>query len=162
MAHSRKNKSLSVLIALPLALSLGACSYSTGSSYYDSYDVNQVQRVDRGVIESWRAVTVQTEKKVGKHVGIGLGALAGSEIGGRGAGGVAGAILGGLLGGALGRDVDKSAGRKEGFDYVILTEDGDRISLVDISDQPLPVGAPVLISYGNRTRIQLDSSRIEN
>ena len=163
MVQSQSTKKKSVrrsLLALPLVLVLGACTYDTGSNVYRAGDVNQVQDIDRGVVESWRAVTVQTEKPVGKFVGAGVGAAAGADIGGRGAGGVIGAIVGGLVGGAVGNSVDEAAGRRQGFEYIVVLDNGSRVSIVDTSDEPIPAGAPVILQYGSRTRIRLDNSRI--
>lgn len=149
-----------VLILLSVSLILGACTANTNSDRYYSSEINQVQSVERGVVESWREVEVRTDTGGGTTIGVGAGAVTGAAIGGRGSSGLIGALVGGVLGGLVGSDIDKSVGTKRGFEYIIVTPENERLSIVDVSERPIPVGAPVILQLGSRTRIRLDESRI--
>ena len=148
---------LKVAALLPLAFSVVACGPSVSPNTYDAHSVGEVRRAERGTIESYRWVKIQGKSGVGTVAGAGVGAAAGSTIGNGGAESVIGAIGGALIGGMIGNSVEKSASTKSGFEYVIRTETGSLVTLVQADDQPLPEGAPVLILFsGSRSRIVFD------
>jgi len=155
-----KNKNIKLAIAMPLALFAGACSSDLSSRSYESHSVGEVRRIERGTIESYRWVEISGKTGVGTVAGAGIGAAAGSTIGsgrGRGAENVIGAIGGALLGGLIGSSIEKSATKRSGFEYVIRTESGALVSIVQVDKQPLPEGAPVLIHFsGSRSRVVFD------
>ncbi len=150
-----------LLLALPAALMLGACSVNHSPNSYDSRAVGQVNRVERGTIESYRWVQIERrDSGVGTLAGAGIGAAAGSKIGsgrGRGAENVIGAIGGALLGGLIGNSIEKSGSKKGGFEYLIRTESGALVSIVQQDTSPLPEGAPVVIMFsGSQSRVVFD------
>ncbi len=148
--------SLKYAVALPLALFAGACAPDLSSGSYDAHSVGEVRRVERGTIESYRWVNIKGRSGVGTLAGAGVGAAAGSTIG-SGAGSVIGAIGGALLGGAIGSGIEKSASSQGGFEYVIRTESGSLVTMVQADKEPLPEGVPVLILFnGSRSRIVFD------
>lgn len=143
-----------------LAATLSACTTNPSPNSYDADAVGLVRRAEQGEVVSYRWVEVRTEKGVGTVVGAGVGGAVGSTIG-RGGTGVAGAIGGALIGGLLGNAIDKQAGRKNGFEYVVRTNSGELVTLVQLDAQPIPEGAPVLILYSrDSSRLVLDESRI--
>lgn len=149
------------IVAIPLALTLGACGSNYSPDRYEARSVGQVHRVERGTIESYRWVQIEKSRSgVGTVAGAGIGAAAGSTIGsgrGRGAENVIGAIGGALLGGLIGNSIEKSGSRKGGFEYLIRTESGALVSLVQQDTNPLPEGAPVIITFsGSRSRVVFD------
>jgi outer membrane lipoprotein SlyB len=154
-------KKAGLIVALPLSMALGACSSTTSPNSYESRSVGQVSRVERGTIESYRWVEIRNSKSgIGTVAGAGIGAAAGSTVGsgrGRGAENVIGAIGGALLGGLIGNSIEKSASKKSGFEYIIRTESGALVSLVQTDTNPLPEGAPVIITYsGSGSRVSFD------
>ncbi len=150
-------KTAKLALALPLALAVAACGPSYSSNSYDGSAVGEVRRVERGTIESYRFVKIENnDSGVGTLAGAGVGAAAGSTVG-DGAGGVIGAIGGALIGGLIGNSIEKSASDRRGFEYIILTESGNRVTLVQVDDQPFPAGTPVNILFsGSRSRIIFD------
>ncbi|PCI64013.1 MAG: hypothetical protein COB37_03430 [Kordiimonadales bacterium] len=155
-----KNKT-TMLLALPLALFAGACAPNLSSNSYDAYSVGEVRRVERGTIQSYRWVEINTRTGVGTVAGAGIGAAAGSTVG-DGAGGVIGAIGGALLGGLIGSSIEKSANKRTGYEYVILTASGSLVSIVQADRAPLPEGSPVLIQFsGQRSRVIFDHNAID-
>jgi outer membrane lipoprotein SlyB len=160
----RKNN-IKFAVALPLALFAGACAPNLSSNSYEARSVGEVRRIERGTIESYRWVEIQGRKNgVGTLAGAGIGAAAGSTIGsgrGRGAENVIGAIGGALLGGLIGSSIEKSTSKQSGFEYVIRTESGALVSIVQADTQPLPEGAPVLIHFsGSRSRVVFDHNAV--
>ncbi|MCJ9429204.1 glycine zipper 2TM domain-containing protein [Kordiimonas marina] len=154
-----KKKMVTKAIALPLALALGACASTPSPRTYDSYAVGQVRRVERGTIESFRWVQVKNDSGVGTVAGAGVGAAAGSTIGNGGADSVIGAIGGAIIGGLIGSSVEKSASTKGAYEYIIRTESGSLVTIVQADQQPLPDGAPVIIVFGaDRARVRLDDA----
>lgn len=154
-------KKTKLIIAIPLALTVGACSTNLSPNSYDQRAVGQVNRVERGTIESYRWVQIERQNSgVGTVAGAGIGAAAGSTIGsgrGRGAENIIGAIGGALLGGLIGNSIEKSGSKKGGFEYLIRTESGALVSLVQQDSNPLPEGAPVIITFsGSRSRVVFD------
>lgn len=154
-------KKTGLLLAAPVALMLGACSSNHSPNSYDSRSVGQVNRVERGTIESYRWVQIQRRTSgVGTVAGAGIGAAAGSTVGsgrGRGAENVIGAIGGALLGGLIGSSIEKSGSKKGGFEYLIRTESGALVSIVQQDTSPLPEGAPVVIMFsGSQSRVVFD------
>jgi len=151
---------MKLAFALPLAMFAGACAPNLSSNSYNAHSVGEVRRIERGTIESYRWVEIQGKTGVGTVAGAGIGAAAGSTIGsgrGRGAENVIGAIGGALLGGLIGSSIEKSSSKRGGFEYVIRTESGALVSIVQADTQPLPEGAPVLIHFsGSRSRIVFD------
>lgn len=154
-------KKVGLVLSLPLALVVGACSQNLSPNSYDTRSVGQVNRVERGTIESYRWVQIQKSNSgTGTLAGAGIGAAAGSTIGsgrGRGAENVIGAIGGALLGGLIGNSIEKSGSKQGGFEYLIRTESGSLVSLVQADSNPLPEGAPVVIMFsGTRSRVVFD------
>lgn len=150
-----------LILAVPAAIMLGACSMNNSPNSYDERAVGQVNRVERGTIESYRWVQIERRNSgVGTVAGAGIGAAAGSTIGsgrGRGAENVIGAIGGALLGGLIGNSIEKSGSKKGGFEYLIRTESGALVSLVQQDNSPLPEGAPVVIMFsGSQSRVVFD------
>lgn len=154
-------KKTGLLLAVPAALLLGACTTNQSPNSYDQRAVGQVNRVERGTIESYRWVQIERRNSgVGTVAGAGIGAAAGSTIGsgrGRGAENVIGAIGGALLGGLIGNSIEKSGSKKGGFEYLIRTESGALVSIVQQDNSPLPEGAPVVIMFsGSQSRVVFD------
>lgn len=150
-----------MLLAIPAALVLGACTSNQSPNSYDSRAVGQVNRVERGTIESYRWVQIERRNSgVGTVAGAGIGAAAGSTVGsgrGRGAENVIGAIGGALIGGLIGNSIEKAGSKKGGFEYLIRTESGALVSIVQQDNSPLPEGAPVVIMFsGSQSRVVFD------
>jgi len=155
-----KTHRLKLALALPLTMFAAACSPNLSSNSYEAQSVGEARRIERGTIESYRWVEITGKTGVGTAVGAGIGAAAGSTVGsgrGRGAENIIGAIGGALLGGLIGSSIEKSASKQSGFEYVIRTESGALVSIVQADTQPLPEGAPVLIHFsGTRSRVVFD------
>ena len=150
-------------LVVPLALMAGACTQNLSPHSYEANSVGEARKVERGVIESYRWVEIRSESGVGTAVGVGVGAAAGSTIGNSGAENIIGAIGGALFGGLIGNSIDKSAGKQSGFEYLIRTDSGSLISLVQADRHPFAEGTPVMVVFSrDRSRVVLDHSAYED
>jgi len=139
-----------------LATALAGCASSLGANHYDPVSVGRVARVEEGTIVGVRPVAIAASpqaSKIGTLAGAALGGLAGSELGGGSKANAAGAIGGALLGGLAGNAIGSAAGQQSGFAYTIRLPSGELVSIAQAGDYALPVGAPVLIEYGDRARV---------
>ena len=152
MSHTPKK----LLLALPLALLVTACGPDYSANSYDAHSIGEVRRVEKGTIESYRWVKITGNNRIGTAAGVGVGLAAGSTVG-RGADGIIGAIGGALLGGLIGSSIDKSVNNHHGFEYIIRTESGSLVTMVQADAQPLREDTPVLILFnGHRSRVVFD------
>jgi len=67
-----------------------------------------------------------------------------------------GAIGGAIAGGLAGAAIENSATQQTGLEYVVQTENGNLMTLVQGSDPPFTIGQKVLVLYGSPSRIILD------
>lgn len=156
-------KTVKVALMIPLALAAGACTTNMSPHSYESHAVGEARRVERGVIDSYRWVEIRkSDSGVGTAAGVGIGAAAGSTVGDSGAENIIGAIGGALIGGLIGNSIDKSASKSAGFEYIIRTESGSLITIVQADRHPFAEGTPVIIVFGrDRTRIRIDHAAFE-
>jgi outer membrane lipoprotein SlyB len=139
-----------------MALLLAGCASSLGANSYGRDEIGAVSRVDEGVVVASRAIIIEGSEagsKVGTATGAIVGGIAGSQVGGgddeRAIGGVVGAVAGGVLGNMVG----KAATKKPGFAYTVRLRSGDLVTVTQGGDVAIANGTPVLIEYGDRTRV---------
>lgn len=146
-------------LALTVALlsSISACSkYSPNT--YSSTDMQQVNKVDKAVVKSFRSVDASDPALgFGTAVGGVSGAVLGSQIG-KGSGSAVAGVGGALAGAAIGSVVEHEATKTTAFEYLLQKPNGDLVSLAQKQDVPFAAGTHVLIIYGVQARIILDSN----
>jgi outer membrane lipoprotein SlyB len=134
-------------ILVRLAISLCACAPNVSPDSYSVGAVGQVNRVVRGSIISARPVQVSgTQSGVGAGAGAVGGAVAGSAIGSGTRSNVLGALGGAVAGGVAGALIEEGASRQGAFEYVIQTENGALITVVQ-GGAPLSTNQRVLVIY---------------
>lgn len=138
------------------ALALAGCASGLGANTYDREAIGMVSRVDEGTVVASRAIVIEGSRAgaaVGTASGAAVGAIAGHQIGGgrdeRAIGGVVGAVAGGVLGNAIGN----SATRKPGYAYTVRLRSGELVTITQGGDLAIANGTPVLVEYGDRTRV---------
>lgn len=146
-------------VSSALMLTLAGCadvspaSYSVGS-------VGQVNRAVRGVIISARNVRVRgSETGVGATAGAIAGGAGGAQIGNNAATNIVGAVGGAVVGGVVGAVVEERGTRQTAIEYVVETESGAIMTLVQGGEDEMHVGDHVLVLYGERSRIIPDPGR---
>lgn len=142
-------------------LSLTACKQNVSPDTYSVGSVGQVNRVIRGKIISARPVEIAGTQGVGGTAGAAAGAAAGSGIGGGARSNIVGAIGGAVIGGVAGALVEESATAQNGMEYVVETENGSLLTIVQGAEPPLSVGLPVLVMHGSQSRVIADNSKIK-
>jgi outer membrane lipoprotein SlyB len=136
-----------------LGLVLAACTTSS-SNTYSARDIGVPIETTQATVVASRMVEVKGEPgAIGPLAGGAAGAtVAGVSIG-SGSGSTIAAVLGGLLGAGAGYLAERQISSGEGIEYVLETEDGRTITLVqnrEPEEQPLAEGTPVLIQVGSR------------
>ncbi len=158
----------SLVTAAFIALTVTGCAPSISPDTYSTSGAGQVNRVIAGRVVSARVVNVSGDSLtqgggvVGTVAGAGAGAIAaGSAIGG-GNGSAIAAIGGAVLGGVLGNYAEKKITSQQGMEYVVKTNGGDMISVVQGISPRFSIGQHVLVEYGARARVAIDPSYNSN
>lgn len=153
-------KFLSFLGLMIAATFVVACTPNVSPDSYSVGAVGQVNRVVRGKVISARLVQISgTQTGVGAGAGAAAGAVGGSFVGGNIRSNVVGAIGGAVVGGVAGALLEEGASRQKGMEYVIETENGAILTVVQGEDEALSIGQNVLVMYGSRSRVIADTSR---
>ena len=147
----RANSHTKVLV-LVAAIAVAGCS-TPNSNRYNTGDVGRVIETSGGTVVTSRIVEVSGGENSG--AGAVAGGVAGASVGGltigSGNGSVLAALIGGLVGAGAGYLAEESVRSREGIEYVIRTDEGQIVTVVqnrDDQEEPLPTDARVLLQYG--------------
>ena len=142
------------ILALPLLLA--ACGQRFSPDAYATRAVQQMNRVEQGVVIGRRAVAVQADGTTGATSGAAAGGIIGAQSPGgdmtRAIGGVGGALVGGLFGAAT----ERVAGDTTATEYIVRKANGDLVSVTQRDATPLDIGQRVLVIGGAQARIVPD------
>ena len=131
---------------------LGGCAQDISPNSYSVGSVGMVNRSIAGTIISARPVDIRGTSALGGAAGTAAGAAAGSAIGGGTRANIVGAVVGGLTGAAL----EASATKQTGMEYVIETENGNLMTVVQGNTPLFVEGNKILVLYGSPSRIIAD------
>lgn len=131
-----------------LLLALAGCATNPGQSQYKWNEVGQSTLVEFGTVIQVREVGITGPNSgVGALAGTAAGAAVGSQIG-QGSGNTA-AIIGVAIAGAIaGSALEQAAANTTGMEYVITTEKGRTMTVVqnmNKGDVVLPPGSRVMV-----------------
>lgn len=147
-------KKLALIVLLPLALMLGACTENIGPDHYNTSAAGQVTRAVRGTVLSVRTVQVSDgDGQIGKFAGAAAGGVAGSMIGGSDAAHILGALGGAVIGGIAGDAAQNQLSKQTGYEYTIQLDNGGIVSIVQGGDVVLQPGQKCMVLYGNQSRV---------
>lgn len=139
-----------VIFLVGCATNISPATYSVGS-------VGQVNRTISGIVISAREIDVAGTTRVGSGAGSAAGAVVGSGAGGNNSrGNIVGAIGGAIIGGIAGSAAEANATKQKGIEYVIETENGNLMTIVQGIDPIYHQGEKVLILYGSPSRVIAD------
>lgn len=135
-----------------LAFVVSACTHPSRDQY-TAEDVGRMVDTSRATVIAARAIDI------GGGENTGIGAVAGGAAAGSVANAavdkngynLAATIIGGLAGAGLGFLVEEEARSRQGIEYVVRTEDGRVVTLVQNrgpGEEMIEPGKPVLIQYG--------------
>jgi outer membrane lipoprotein SlyB len=104
-----------------------------------------------------REVDVAGTTGVGGSAGTAAGAVVGSGAGGGNTrGNIVGAIGGAVVGGLAGAAIEANATKQKGMEYVVETENGNLMTIVQGTDTVFSEGQKVLVLYGAPSRLIAD------
>ena len=136
---------------------LGGCATNISPQTYSVGSVGQINRTVSATVISVREVDIAGTTGVGGTAGTAAGAVAGSSLGGNsGRGNVIGAIGGAVIGGFAGAAAESSATKQKGLEYVVETENGNLMTVVQGTDPYFANGQRVLVLYGSPSRLIAD------
>lgn len=133
---------------------LTACAPNISPDSYAAGSVGQVNRTVRGIVVSARPVAIGgTQSGLGAGAGAVAGGAAGSSMGSGPRGNIVGAVGGALIGGIAGAMAEEAASRQDGMEYVVQTDNGALLTVVQGREPAFAVSQKVLVLYGSRSRI---------
>ena len=155
MSAPRRLRALAAAAAL--ATGLAGCQSSIAPDTYSAASVGQVQRTVRGTVLSLRGVSIEgTRSGIGAGAGAIAGGVGGSAIGGGTRANIAGAVGGAVVGGIIGALAEEAVTKQGGVEYIIETETGALVTIVQGPEPTLAAGQKVLVIYGARARVIVD------
>lgn len=153
-----KRRSASVLVVMSLvsAMTLGACARQISPDVHSGPAAGQAQRTEAGVIENVRLVEIQESDTLeGNKTGQVLGGLAGGVAGARFGQGVGKALAsagGAILGAFIGSFAEQEVKRQQAFEYIVRTDSGQLLTIVQGLEPQMTPGQRVYIQEGGRGR----------
>ncbi len=146
-----------IAAATSCSLLTAACAPGIGANDYTVGQVGDVARVEEGVIEAVRPVTVEggQDQFIGAATGGVVGGALASQVGRGGAGTVAATAAAAIAGALLGAAIENEARKRPGYAYTLRLGAGELVTIVQGGDIALPVGTEVFVEYGARPRVIL-------
>ena len=151
-----RRRLLPLMPVLLLGAALAACRPAYSPDDYNTRAVQQLNRVEQGVIVGVRRVTVTADGSTGAATGGAAGGILGSQVPGGNMAGAIGAVGGALVGGLLGTATERVAGDTTAFEYIVRKENGEMYTVTQREETPLPIGQRVLMIGGSQARIVPD------
>jgi len=143
-------------LALFVAAALSACAPNVRTDSYSIGSVGQVNRTVAGVVISVRSVSIDGSQGGGAAAGAAAGGVAGSTIGGSDRANAVGAIGGIVVGAIAGAATERSVSATRGLEYVVQTENGNLMTVVQGPEPAYATGSRVLVLYGSPSRVIAD------
>lgn len=138
-------------------LSLAGCASNISPQTYSVGSVGQVNRTISATVISVREVNVAGTAGVGGAAGTAAGAVLGSSAGGSDSrSNIVGAIGGAVIGGLAGSAIEANATKQKALEYVVETENGNLMTIVQGKDTVFAEGQKVLVLYGSPSRLIAD------
>lgn len=132
---------------------LGGCASNVSPNTYSVGNVGQVNRTISATIISARTVDIAGTTGMGGTVGSTAGAVAGSSMGSNSRDNLLGAIGGAVAGGLAGAAVEGNATKQKGIEYVVETDNGNLMTIVQGVEPRFVEGQKVLVLYGSPSRL---------
>lgn len=141
------------MAALGVLCLVGGCQRNVSPDTYAVGSVGQVNRAVRATVISARPVQIGgTQSGIGPAAGAAAGGIVGSQIG-RGSGNAAAVLAGVLIGGVTGAVVEEATTRQAGIEYVLQSDNGALLTLIQGTNPAFVLGQKVVIIYGTQSRI---------
>lgn len=136
---------------------LAGCAQNLSPQTYSVGSVGQVNRTVSATVISAREVNVAGTSGIGGGAGTAAGAVVGSGAGGNNSrGNIIGAIGGAIVGGLAGAAIESNATKQKGIEYVVETENGNLMTIVQGIDPIFIQNQKILVLYGSPSRLIAD------
>ena len=145
-----------ILFAFLGLIILGGCATNISPNTYSVGSVGQVNRTIGATVISAREVQVSGTNELGGSAGAAAGAVGGSAIGNNGRENVIGAIAGAVAGGLAGSAIEQNGTKQQGIEYVVETENGNYMTIVQGPNPRFSVGQKIFVLYGSPSRLIAD------
>jgi len=146
-----------LLVCGSVVLAFSGCAANISPQTYSVGSVGQVNRTVSGVVISVREVDVAGTTGVGGGAGTAAGAVVGSAAGGNNSrGNIVGAIGGAIIGGLAGSAIEANSTKQKGLEYVVETENGNLMTIVQGIEPVFYERQKVLVLYGSPSRLIAD------
>ena len=144
-----KLKTTALLLLMPAAIGLSACtSNATSSNVYSTAQAGVMQDVKFGEVIGVRNISIQRNSTdTGQTAGGIIGALAGSEVG-KGKGQIVGGVVGAVTGSAIGSVIDRNAQAQPGLEITLKMDSGRTVAIVQLVGETFRVGDKVKVLTG--------------
>lgn len=150
-------KIIAALISTTFFLFLNGCASNISPKNYSVGSVGQVNRTVSATVISVRQVDIAGTTGLGGSAGTATGALVGSAAGNNARANIVGAIGGAVVGGLAGAAIEANATKQKGMEYVVETENGNLMTIVQGTDTVFAEGEKILVLYGSPSRLIADS-----
>ena len=158
-------KIISLLALTTLATN---CAREISSGVYSEAHVGETSFTYQGSIINARQIKVQAKERLEENaMGMGAGGIGGGLLGstmGKGSGNIAATAIGAIAGAVAGTYAEKELKTQNAMEYVVRLTNNQIMTVVQGIDNPMPIGARVLVMVSNdgRSRIVPDSSPVQD
>lgn len=145
---------MALLVALTIAgLGLSGCYTTYGPYDVSGYHAGQANDVQYATVVSAHNVTIRDgETGLGTAAGAVVGGAFGSTVGGGTPENIAVGIVGAIAGGLIGHAIEKGVSQHNATEYVVRTDHGETLSVVQGNDYLLAPGQKVMMVYSGGGR----------
>lgn len=147
-------KKTAILLAMPLILTLGACTADLNTDNYYASSTGTVNTAKPCTVVSIRPVTVRSnDNNAGTLIGAAAGGVAGSAIGGGHTVPILGAIGGAVVGGIAGDAAQAELSKQTAFEYIVKLDNGSMVTVVQGNNTIIQPGQRCMVLYGKQARV---------
>lgn len=137
-------------------LILSGCASNISPKSYSVGSVGQVNRTVAATVISVREVEISGTSSLGGTSGAIAGGIAGSSIGDGGRENAIGAVAGAVAAGLAGAVIEESLTKQKGVEYVVETDNGNLMTIVQGNTVMFREGQKIFVLYGSPSRIIAD------
>ena len=141
------------------AAALAGCSPTYAPDTYSTRAVQQVNKVEPGIVVGFRQVLITASGTVGAVTGGAAGGVLGARAGSSyGFDSALAAVGGTAVGGLVGTTIEHATADTTGWEYIVRKDNGEMVSVTQREETPLQLGQKVLVIGGAQARIVPDYS----
>ncbi len=140
------------------AAALAGCSPSYKPDTYATTAIQQVNKVEPGLVVGFRQVLITASGTVGAVTGGAAGGVLGTRSSAYGIDSALGAVGGTAVGSIVGTTLEHATADTTGWEYIVRKDNGEMISVTQREETPLQLGQKVLVIGGSQARIVPDYS----